>query len=257
MLTRSLALALPLLLATSAFAQQTPIQITADLTDAPRKLFHAEIDIPVKPGPFAVTAAAWVPGHPRHQKHRQRHHRTRLHRQRQRDSPGAATTSISTSSTSPSPPASPPCTRTSTTSSTSRPPTRSPCWSGKTSCFTPPASPSARSPSSPRSSCPSAGAWATSLHAISPGDPEHPAGGHVHYAATTVENPRRLAHLHRHQLPRIPPRHRAQTRLPRRLRRQPRRCRTPPQRRRRAPSPRPPRPSPCTAPPTTTPTTSC
>jgi predicted metalloprotease with PDZ domain len=61
--TRTLALALPFLLASSAFAQQTPIQITADLTDAPRKLFHAEIDIPVHPGPFAVTAAAWVPGH--------------------------------------------------------------------------------------------------------------------------------------------------------------------------------------------------
>ena len=55
---------LPLfLLASSALAQQAPIQITADLTDAPRKLFHAEIDIPVHPGPLAVTAAAWVPGH--------------------------------------------------------------------------------------------------------------------------------------------------------------------------------------------------
>ena len=44
-------LALSLLLAvTSAFAQKTPIQITADLTEAPRKLYHAEIDIPVAPG---------------------------------------------------------------------------------------------------------------------------------------------------------------------------------------------------------------
>jgi predicted metalloprotease with PDZ domain len=44
-------------------AQTTPIQITADLTDAPRKLFHAEIDIPVRPGPLALTEAAWIPGH--------------------------------------------------------------------------------------------------------------------------------------------------------------------------------------------------
>jgi predicted metalloprotease with PDZ domain len=63
MLSSRLALASSFLFASLAFAQQTPIQITADLTDAPRKLFHAEIDIPVHPGPFAVTAAEWIPGH--------------------------------------------------------------------------------------------------------------------------------------------------------------------------------------------------
>ncbi|MDQ2841794.1 MAG: M61 family peptidase [Acidobacteriota bacterium] len=36
--------------------------ITADLTDAPRKLLHAEIVIPVEPGPFTFTAAKWIPG---------------------------------------------------------------------------------------------------------------------------------------------------------------------------------------------------
>ncbi|WP_187143127.1 M61 family metallopeptidase [Terriglobus albidus] len=36
--------------------------ITANLTDAPRKLLHAEIEIPVKPGPFTFTAAKWIPG---------------------------------------------------------------------------------------------------------------------------------------------------------------------------------------------------
>lgn len=45
------------------YSQPTPIQITADLTDAPRKLFHAEIDLPVQPGPLALTEAAWIPGH--------------------------------------------------------------------------------------------------------------------------------------------------------------------------------------------------
>jgi predicted metalloprotease with PDZ domain len=49
--------------ATPLLAQDTPIRIAADLTDAPRKLFHAEIDLPVRPGPLALTAAAWIPGH--------------------------------------------------------------------------------------------------------------------------------------------------------------------------------------------------
>jgi predicted metalloprotease with PDZ domain len=46
-------------------AQKTPIQITADLTDAPRKLYHAEVDIPVKPGPIALTTPKWIPGNHR------------------------------------------------------------------------------------------------------------------------------------------------------------------------------------------------
>ena len=41
---------------------QTPIRITADLTEAPRKLYHAEIDIPVKPGPLSLTLPEWIPG---------------------------------------------------------------------------------------------------------------------------------------------------------------------------------------------------
>lgn len=52
-----------LLVSAAGFAQSTPIRITADLTEAPRKLFHAEIDLPVKPGPVALTEAAWIPGH--------------------------------------------------------------------------------------------------------------------------------------------------------------------------------------------------
>ena len=43
-------------------AQQSPIRITADLTDAPRKLYHAEIDLPVKPGPVALVTPEWIPG---------------------------------------------------------------------------------------------------------------------------------------------------------------------------------------------------
>ena len=40
-----------------AHAQKAPIQITADLSDAPRKLFHAEIDFPVSAGPLTLDFA--------------------------------------------------------------------------------------------------------------------------------------------------------------------------------------------------------
>ncbi len=48
-----------------AIAQKAPIQITADLTDGPRKLFHAEVDLPVKPGPLTLTTPKWIPGNHR------------------------------------------------------------------------------------------------------------------------------------------------------------------------------------------------
>jgi predicted metalloprotease with PDZ domain len=51
-------------LSAPAFSQ-APIHITADLTDAPRKLYHAEIDLPVKPGPAAFTTPQWIPGNHR------------------------------------------------------------------------------------------------------------------------------------------------------------------------------------------------
>ena len=52
------------LLAVPAWAQtpKTPIQITADLSDAPRKLYHAEVDLPVTAGPLALTTPKWIPG---------------------------------------------------------------------------------------------------------------------------------------------------------------------------------------------------
>ena len=53
-----------LLLAAPAWAQsqKTPIQITVDLSDAPRKLYHAEVDLPVTAGPLALTTPKWIPG---------------------------------------------------------------------------------------------------------------------------------------------------------------------------------------------------
>jgi predicted metalloprotease with PDZ domain len=60
---------LPLaLFAASAAAQPyktTPIQITADLTEGPRRLYHAEVEIPVTPGPITLTTPKWIPGNHR------------------------------------------------------------------------------------------------------------------------------------------------------------------------------------------------
>ena len=49
-------------LATSAFSQLSPIVIAVDLTDAPRKLLHARLTIPVKPGPLTLLYPKWIPG---------------------------------------------------------------------------------------------------------------------------------------------------------------------------------------------------
>jgi predicted metalloprotease with PDZ domain len=46
-------------------AHKTPIQITADLSDATRKIYHAEVDIPVQPGPVSLTTPKWIPGNHR------------------------------------------------------------------------------------------------------------------------------------------------------------------------------------------------
>jgi predicted metalloprotease with PDZ domain len=51
-----------LLLASSALAQQTPIEITANLTDAPRRLYHAEVELPVNAGPLTLITPEWIPG---------------------------------------------------------------------------------------------------------------------------------------------------------------------------------------------------
>ncbi|WP_263381758.1 M61 family metallopeptidase [Granulicella arctica] len=46
-------------------AQNTPIKIVADLTEAPRKIYHAEVDLPVKAGPLTLTTPRWIPGNHR------------------------------------------------------------------------------------------------------------------------------------------------------------------------------------------------
>ncbi|HEY5382222.1 MAG TPA: M61 family peptidase [Acidobacteriaceae bacterium] len=61
MLRPFLLLAAASLFIVPAFSQ-APIRITADLSQAPRKLYSAEIDIPVEPGPLELTMPEWIPG---------------------------------------------------------------------------------------------------------------------------------------------------------------------------------------------------
>src|SRR5580692_4783230 len=39
-----------------------PIHVTVDVTDAPRKILHAQLSIPVAPGPLTLLYAKWIPG---------------------------------------------------------------------------------------------------------------------------------------------------------------------------------------------------
>ena len=50
---------------TFAAAPKAPIMITADLSDAPRKVYHAEVDLPVTEGPVTLTTPKWIPGNHR------------------------------------------------------------------------------------------------------------------------------------------------------------------------------------------------
>jgi predicted metalloprotease with PDZ domain len=49
--------------ALAGFAQSsTPIHLTVDVTDAPRKILRARLTIPVKPGPLTLLYPKWIPG---------------------------------------------------------------------------------------------------------------------------------------------------------------------------------------------------
>ena len=45
-----------------SFCQTKPISISVDLTDAPRKILHAQLSYPVKPGPLTLVYPKWIPG---------------------------------------------------------------------------------------------------------------------------------------------------------------------------------------------------
>jgi len=56
------AAALSVVSSIQAQTASNPIKITADLTDAPRKIIHAQMTIPVSPGPLTMLYAKWIPG---------------------------------------------------------------------------------------------------------------------------------------------------------------------------------------------------
>ena len=58
----ALALLFAVALALHAQTASNPIQLTVDLTDAPRKILHAHMTIPVSPGPLTLLYAKWIPG---------------------------------------------------------------------------------------------------------------------------------------------------------------------------------------------------
>jgi predicted metalloprotease with PDZ domain len=47
------------------FANAQSIRLSVDLTDAPRNIFHAQLRVPVKPGPFTLVYPEWIPGNHR------------------------------------------------------------------------------------------------------------------------------------------------------------------------------------------------
>ena len=64
-LSRSLvfpALSLALTVSAHSQTQATPITLAVDLTDAPRKILHAEETVAVKPGPMTLVYPKWIPG---------------------------------------------------------------------------------------------------------------------------------------------------------------------------------------------------
>ena len=46
----------------SAWGQSGTIRISADLREAPRRIFHARLELPVKPGPVTLLYPKWIPG---------------------------------------------------------------------------------------------------------------------------------------------------------------------------------------------------
>ncbi|GGG91166.1 M61 family metallopeptidase [Silvibacterium dinghuense] len=58
----SFLIAVPAVWAQSSTQSSSPIQVTVDVTDAPRKILHAHLVIPVQPGPLTLVYPKWIPG---------------------------------------------------------------------------------------------------------------------------------------------------------------------------------------------------
>jgi predicted metalloprotease with PDZ domain len=51
-----------LVLMPSAWGQNATIHLSADLREAPRRIFHARLELPAKPGPITLLYPKWIPG---------------------------------------------------------------------------------------------------------------------------------------------------------------------------------------------------
>src|SRR5215475_13610853 len=58
----SLLCVLPLLMGVQAKTQVPPVKLEVDLRDAARRVYHATMQFPVKPGPFTLVYPKWIPG---------------------------------------------------------------------------------------------------------------------------------------------------------------------------------------------------
>src|SRR5215813_1489676 len=45
-----------------AFSQGAPIQLQVDATEGPRKVLHAHLHLPARPGPLTLLYPKWLPG---------------------------------------------------------------------------------------------------------------------------------------------------------------------------------------------------
>ncbi len=50
------------LAATAAAATTEPLELRVDLSEAPRRIFHAKLTVPVEPGPLTLYYPKWIPG---------------------------------------------------------------------------------------------------------------------------------------------------------------------------------------------------
>ena len=59
---KSTLLALAFLIGSPVLAQNPPITLDVDATDAPRRVLHARLEIPAKPGKTTLVYPKWIPG---------------------------------------------------------------------------------------------------------------------------------------------------------------------------------------------------
>src|SRR5437588_11475154 len=50
------------LISFASFTFAAPITLQVDATEAPRKIYHAELHIPASPGPLTLFYPKWIPG---------------------------------------------------------------------------------------------------------------------------------------------------------------------------------------------------